>query len=126
MNEKLIGIAALTGLFGDAFLQIMVKNGWGNYGLKSYFTQHGQNESIFIAAGMMAVFYTLYLFILKPNWIFLSIYAVCIDFVFRKLRIFPSLDGYYNHFGYLTTAIWAIIPMLIPYFINYFINRFIN
>jgi hypothetical protein len=56
-------IATLVGFFGDAILQFMVRMGMGGstgWGLKPYFKQHGSTEALFTAAGMMALFFVLY------------------------------------------------------------------
>ena len=102
--------ATLTGFFGDASLQLLTSKGLGGptgWGLNSYFSQHGRIESLFIGAGMMAVFFVIYIYILKlplkPTY--LAVYGMLIDIVFRKFRIFPSLDGYYKNQSYFDTMI---------------------
>jgi hypothetical protein len=123
----IISIATVTGFVGDASLQIATKNlkmgGTTGWGLTEYFKQHGASESLFIAGGMLAIFYAFYVYILVellkvPNTaLSVIIYAIILDLIFRKFRVFPSLDGYYNHLNYFWSAVWAIIPMLIPYFL---------
>lgn len=124
----IISIATVTGFVGDASLQIATKHlkmgGNTGWGLNEYFRQHGASESLFIAGGMLAIFYAFYVYILVellkvPNTaLSVIIYAIILDLIFRKFRIFPSLDGYYNHLNYFWSAVWAIIPMLIPYFLH--------
>lgn len=120
-SEKLLVItfAYLTGFIGDGLLQIIVGNTKYNWGLKEYFRQHGVAESVFIAGGMLAFFYMIYFFILRLplNPIYISIYAIVLDLLFRELNIFPSLKGYYSHLNYFWSAFWAVIPMLIPYYL---------
>jgi hypothetical protein len=113
--------ATLTGFIGDASLQLLTSKGLGGptgWGLNSYFSQHGPIESLFIAAGMMAVFYIVYMYILKlplkPTY--LAVYGIVLDYLFRRFRLFPSLDGYYHHLNYIESAIWGAIPMVIPFF----------
>ena len=123
----IISIATVTGFVGDASLQIATKHlkmgGPTGWGLTEYFKQHGASESLFIAGGMLAIFYAFYVYILVellkvPNTVLsVIIYAIILDLIFRKFRVFPSLDGYYNHLNYFWSAVWAIIPMLIPYFL---------
>lgn len=122
-NFRLLSLALLTGFFGDAALQVLVKNQVGDWGLKDYFQQHGSAESLFIAAGMMAIFYLVLIIVLnvfkiKMTWLNIAIYAVIIDLIFRKTRLFTSLDGYYSSLNYFWSAVWAIIPMLIPFMLN--------
>jgi hypothetical protein len=125
---RLVMISILTGFFGDAFLQILARQGigkCGSWGLKPYFKQHGTAESLFIAGGMMGLFYTLYAITGLPfeiHW--LSLYAVLIDFLFRYTRLFPSLDKYYQCQSiWRTTTIGGIVPMLIPFIIYKAIYR---
>lgn len=119
---NLIGIACLTGLIGDFTLQTGVKMGLGGptgWGLKEYFKQHGSGEAMFTAAGMMALFYTLFLMSgIKMNFRNLAIYGVLLDLIFRKLMIFGSLKGYYEYFNYFWSAVWGIIPLCLPLAIN--------
>jgi len=119
--EKLLIIACLTGFFGDSILQCGTKNGMGGptgWGLNEYFKQHGAGESLFVAAGMMTLFYSIFIMLKIPmNYLNLAIFGVVIDLLFRKLMIFKSLKGYYNYFSYFGSAFWIIIPMWIPFFI---------
>jgi len=115
MDCKLLSIAFLTGFFGDMFLQLLVHNKIGNWGLKDYFSQHGRIESMFIAGGMIMCFYMIYEWTGLPlSWPYLAIYGVLLDLVFRLGNIFPSLEGYYKALNYLESAIWGAIPMIIP------------
>lgn len=121
--SALVAWAAVTGALGDAALQVIVKNNWGNadWGLKAYFAQHGTGEAICVAAGMMALFYVAYVAVLVPVFhvpvtlLALAVYGVILDLLFRKLRIFPSLDGYYASLNYFWSGFWAVVPMIIPY-----------
>lgn len=116
----LVGISCLVGFLGDAALQIAVKQfrmgGPTGWGLAGYFKQHGAAESLFIAGGMMSAFYAIFLYLipLEINYVNLAIYGIILDFIFRKTRLFPSLDGYYKHLNYFWSGLWGIIPMLIP------------
>lgn len=116
---NIISIACLTGFFGDALLQSAVNNFGKDWGLKHYFAQHGQAESLCIAAGMMGLFYIFYLKVtrLPLNYIYLGFYGVILDFIFRKTMIFKSLDGYYKALNYFWSAVWGAIPMILPFFI---------
>jgi hypothetical protein len=119
---NLVAIACLTGFAGDATLQTGVKLGLGGptgWGLKDYFMQHGATESVFIAGGMMSLFYALFIASGLPiNYKNLAIYGVLLDLVFRKLMIFHSLEGYYEFFNYFWSAVWGIIPLCLPLFIQ--------
>ncbi len=125
---SLVSIACLTGFFGDAILQVLSRfmGGPTGWGLKPYFQQHGAAESLAIAAGMMALFYILYIDILQipitaGSWrqtaLYLAIYGIVLDYIFRKFNIFPSLAGYYAHLNYFWSAFWGAVPMLIPFII---------
>lgn len=85
-------------------------------GLKLYFEKHGRAESLFIAAGMMTLFYAAYLYLipLPITYLYLAIYGIVIDFIFRKTMIFSSLVGYYQYFGYVGSAFWMAFPIIIP------------
>jgi hypothetical protein len=125
MSDKLIGIACLTGFFGDAGLQLLSKyNGIGadiigatsGWGLKPYFKLHGSFESLCIAAGMMSMFYIFYLYVLRlpPVLYYLALYGIILDLLFRKFRLFPTLDGYYKALNYFWSGFWGAIPMMLP------------
>lgn len=117
-TKLLIGISCLTGMLGDLMLQIGAANGLGGptgWGLNSYFRQHGSMESIFIAGGMMVIFYLIYIYLGFPmTVILLAIYGVLLDLLFRKAMIFKSLEGYYEYFNYFWSAIWGAIPLMLP------------
>ena len=118
MNKaNLIAIACLTGFIGDALLQLGVYTSVGDWGLKSYFKQHGSAESLFIAGGMMTLFYIIYIYALKLplKWYYLVVYGIVLDYLFRKTMVFESLKGYYQHLNYFWSAFWGAIPMLIPF-----------
>lgn len=118
---RLLTISCLTGFAGDAGLQYLStftflsgKTGWG---LTEYFRQHGSIESLFIAGGMMTLFYVIYFVILSLPliWYYLAIYGILLDWIFRVTMLFPSLKGYYNHLNYFWSAFWGAVPMLMPY-----------
>jgi hypothetical protein len=119
---NLVAIACFTGFIGDATLQTGVKMGMGGptgWGLKDYFRLHGATESVFIAGGMMSLFYALFIASGLPiNYRNLAIYGVLLDLVFRKLVIFHSLERYYEFFNYFWSAVWGIIPLCLPLFIQ--------
>jgi hypothetical protein len=127
-DEKLnlLIFACISGFFGDAGLQLLTKKmGMGGptgWGLKPYFLQHGSAEALFIAGGMLTVFYIIYLFIfqLPPTWSYLTIYGILLDLFFRETMLFSSLEGYYNHLNYFWSAFWGAIPMLLPLIIIHF------
>lgn len=126
-DSSLLALACLTGIVGDFILQMLVRNNMGGitgWGLKTYFSRHGHFESMFIAGGMMTLFYIIYLYVLKlpVKWYYLIIYGVILDLIFRTFMLFPSLKGYYKYFNHIWSAIWAIIPMLIPLFVDKYIK----
>lgn len=118
----LLTITCLTGFFGDMLLQILVSLGFGGptgWGLKSYFLQHGRLESMFIAAGMMTVFFILYDMTGLPlTYTNLIIYGILLDVVFRKTNAFPSLTEYYKNTNYFWSAFWGAVPMILPLIIS--------
>lgn len=115
-------IACFTGFIGDFLLQTGAKMGMGgptNWGLKDYFKQHGAAESLFVAGGMMTLFYSTFMLTGLPiNYVNLSIYGMIIDLIFRTFMIFKSLEGYYSYFNYFWSAFWIALPMCIPLFIS--------
>jgi len=127
---RLLTISCLTGFAGDAGLQYLStftylsgKTGWG---LKEYFRQHGKAESLFIAGGMMTLFYVIYFVILclPLNLFYLAISGVIIDWIFRVTMLFPSLQGYYNHLNYFWSAtVGGALPMVMPYGIMLLIDK---
>lgn len=114
----LITISTLVGFVGDATLQLGSKLGMGTssgWGLKEYFKQHGCAESLFIAGGMMGLFYIIYTSTGLPFKIqYMIIYGIILDLIFRLTGIFSSLKGYYKYFNYFWSAVWGAIPMVIP------------
>jgi hypothetical protein len=90
------------------------KTGWG---LIEYFRLHGAAESMFIASGMMTLFYVLYLVVFgfPAKWYYLAIYGIILDWIFRVTMLFPSLTGYYTQLNYFWSAFWGAVPMLMPY-----------
>ena len=119
----LISLSFFVGFIGDVLLQFGSKQlHWGGstgWGLKSYFSQHGSVESLFIAGGMMIFFYMIYFYLiaLPFYYLYLAIYGIVLDFIFRKTRIFTSLDGYYDYFNHFWSAIWGAIPLMLPLFV---------
>lgn len=125
---SLISIACLTGFIGDALLQLSSKypaiSGPTAWGLNPYFSQHGSMESLFVAGGMMTLFYVIYIDILnlKVTYLGLIIYGIILDYLFRKTMLFPSLKMYYEHLNYFWSAFWGAIPMIIPFLVFNLIN----
>ena len=119
-NLQLCILAFLTGFIGDSLLQIgssaLHLGGSTSWGLRDYFAKHGRAESVCIAGGMMILFYLIYFYILclQANYIYLAIYGIILDFIFRKTMIFPSLKGYYEYFDYFWSAVWGAIPLIMP------------
>lgn len=129
LRNDLIALAVLVGFFGDLGLQVMTKQ-WGmggptGWGLLPYFEQHGTYEALFVAAGMMGLFYVMYqyLFGLPYTALGLSIFGIVLDLIFRYTRLFPSLDGYYRSLNHFWSAFWAVVPMLLPYWIYLALQR---
>ena len=129
--DNILLITFLTGFLGDILLQTGDKLGLGGptgWGLRDYFKLHGAAESCCIAGGMMTLFYILILPVFgkltkTQMVIFLAVYGVFLDFVFRKLMIFKTLDGYYRYFNYFWSAVWGAIPLITPYLISLLINH---
>lgn len=124
----LILIATLVGFFGDMGIQIAIKLGVGGkngMGLRDYFQQHGKVESLFIAAGIMSFFYSLYAISGLPFKIeYLAVYSVILDLLFRYLRIFPSLNKFYQNSIPSTLIFGAIIPFVLPIIILKVLNKY--
>ena len=122
-DDDLISIAFFVGFFGDFLLQVLTNNfkmgGPSGWGLNEYFAQHGSIESLFIAGGMMALFYIIYLkvFKLPVNYLNLAIYGILLDILFREFKIFPSLKGYYSNLTYLESTLSEAFSMMLPLFI---------
>lgn len=114
----LVATATIVGLVGDALLQMFKNMGLGGtsaWGLEPYFKQHGVFESMFIGAGMMSLFYIVYIMLGLPVKIaYLALYGIVLDLLFRMIRIFPSLNNYYASLGYLASGVWGAIPMVLP------------
>jgi hypothetical protein len=109
---NIVSAAVFTGFMGDFLLQTGVKMGLGGptgWGLKDYFALHGSTESLFIAGGMMSLFFALFPF--PMTYRNLALYGVFLDLVFRIFMIFPSLKEYYEYFNYFWSAVWGIIPL---------------
>ena len=124
----IVSIACMTGFAGDAALQTGIEKfqmgGPTGWGLKPYFAQHGRTEALFIAGGMMALFFIVYVYVLKLPLTYtnLAVYGVVLDYIFRKFEIFPSLKGYYEYFGYGGSALWGAIPAVIPLLIAQYLS----
>ena len=119
--KNIIAIACIVGFIGDFLLQVGSKLGLGGptgWGLKEYFSQHGHTESLFIAGGMMTLFYIIFSYVASYTYLNLAIFGIIIDFIFRKTMIFSSLQGYYEYFNYFWSAFWMAIPMMLPFFIS--------
>jgi hypothetical protein len=120
-NLKLLIAACAVGFMGDAMLQLGIKFG-ADWGLKDYFNQHGSLEALFIAGGMMVLFYAIYILLKLPlNYIAIAVYAVILDLLWRKFNIFPSLKGYYDYFNIFWSGLWEIIAMWLPLILVKFI-----
>jgi hypothetical protein len=118
-----IAISVIVGFIGDFLLQLLTHYGFGGptgWGLNEYFQQHGSQESLYIAGGMMGLFYIIYEYGLRLEYkpIPLIIYGIVLDYLFRVFMIFPSLKGYYNHLNHFWSAVWGAIPMLLPYCVS--------
>jgi hypothetical protein len=120
--KNIVAAACITGFFGDILLQTGSRMGLGGptgWGLKEYFAQHGGAEAPYISAGMLSLFFTLYLVTGLPiTYMNLALYGILLDFLFRIFNIFPSLQGYYEYFNYFWSAVWGAIPLMLPYFIQ--------
>jgi uncharacterized membrane protein YvlD (DUF360 family) len=119
MNKfLLLAIACLSGFIGDFLLQTGVRVGLGGptgWGLKDYFRLHGPAESVFVAGGMMSLFWALFLLSGLPiTFLNLALYGIFLDFIFRIFMIFKSLKGYYEFFNYFWSAVWGAIPLCLP------------
>lgn len=110
--------AFFVGFIGDAILQIITANTSYDWGLRKYFSQHGRPESLFIAGGMLVLFYSIipnkFLSLTPFNIALISLYGIVLDLIFRKTMVFKSLDGYYNHLNYFWSGVWGAIPMILP------------
>jgi len=117
-NLNLLIAACAVGFIGDAMLQLGIKLG-ADWGLKGYFKQHGSLEALFIAGGMMVLFYAIYILLKLPlNYTGIAIYAVILDLLWRKFNIFPSLKGYYGYFNIFWSGVWEIIAMWLPLIVS--------
>ncbi len=119
MYDKLITIACVSGFFSDAVLQVFTKfieGPSGGLGLKPYFKQHGSLESMFISAGMTAIFYIIYIYLFKLPilWYYIALYGILIDFLFRKLSLYKGLYGYYKSVNYFWSGFFASLSMVLP------------
>jgi len=127
MNKfLLLAIACLTGFIGDSTLQTGVRLGLGGstgWGLKDYFRLHGRAESVFVAGGMMSLFFALFLLSGIPiTFLNLALYGIFLDFIFRIFMIFKTLKEYYEFFNYFWSAVWGAIPLCMPLAIYKLVN----
>jgi uncharacterized membrane protein YvlD (DUF360 family) len=129
MNKdcQILLFAYIIGFLGDFILQQAVKYGKRGsigWGLTPYFQQHGAFESLFIAGSMMYLFYAFYYYILRLpfNFLYLAIFGIILDFIFRKTMIFSSLTSYYNNLNYFWSAFWGAIPMMLPFLVYKLLN----
>ena len=110
--------AFFVGFIGDAILQIITSNTSYDWGLRKYFSQHGRPESLFIAGGMLVLFYSIipskFLSVTPFNIALIALYGIVLDLIFRKTMVFKSLDGYYNHLNYFWSGVWGAIPLVLP------------
>ena len=115
----IVSTACATGFIGDASLQVLANRDKTGWGLKEYFKQHGSTESLFIAGGMLSIFYVFYIYVLKLPLTYtnIAIYGVILDYIFRRFVIFKSLSGYYKHLNHFWSAFWGAVPMMIPLFV---------
>jgi len=132
---SLLAIVFLTGMVGDFLLQSLegVSPNGECWGLKPYFLRHGSIESVCIAGGMMTFFYIIFISCFQSLFekseeniyriiIYLGIYGIILDLLFREFRIFPTLDGYYAYLNYFWSAFWGAIPMILPFLIWFFLR----
>lgn len=118
--DHLLALSCITGFIGDIGLQVLTYLGFGGktgWGLHEYFYQHGRVEAPFLAAGMMTLFYVIYLWLKLPiTYVALGLYGILLDLLFRYGRIFPSLDGYYKALNHVESGLWGAIPLMLPLF----------
>ncbi len=105
--------AFLIGVTGDAALQGLNKytSKGKDWGLDTYFAQHGPVESLFIAGGMLVGFELLYDLIF-PTKEYLSLFMLggIIDVAVRMTMPMESLKDYYEQNHPLYTIFWAGFP----------------
>lgn len=121
MGCQLVLIAWLVGFFGDLAVQAANRLnviGFSGVGLTTYFGIHGSVESAFIAAGMVAGFYAVWIGIGAPlRWEFILLAALLLDLIWNLGNIFPSLTEYYKEPLIPRTLLGVVIPFLLPLFI---------
>ena len=107
--------AFLIGVFGDIGLQLFNKYSekGKDWGLDTYFKQHGPIESVFIAGGMLVGFDILYDFIFPQKEFFqLFLLGGIVDVIFRTTMPMKSLEDYYYQNHPLFTIFWAGFPSM--------------
>jgi len=111
-------IAVLVGFFGDLSIQFLVKIGGLNWGLKSYFQEHGTVASALIAAGILGMFYSIWIaFNLPLRWEVILVVALLLDLFWNYAHVMPSLNNYYKEPIIPRTILGVVIPFLLPFFI---------
>lgn len=107
---------AITGFLGDFGLQILDRGKWG---LTEYFNKHGRLESMFTAAGMLAVFGTMWVYFAggPPTIMQAMIYGAFLDMGFRYEMPMKSLSTYYRECDLWFTIPWGGIPFVMALFI---------
>lgn len=117
-NCWLLIIAILVGFFGDLSVQAFLKITGMDWGLKSYFREHGVIASALIAAGIVGMFYAIWIaFNLPLRWEFILAVAILIDLFWNYAHVMPSLNNYYKEPVTPRTILGVIIPFLLPLFI---------
>lgn len=124
---NLILIAWLVGFIGDLTVQLANKQhitGFSGKGLTTYFWIHGRAESAFIAAGIIAGFYAIWIGLGLPlRWEFILPVALILDLIWNYANIFPSLKEYYKEPYIPRTILGVVIPFLLPLLIWKVLNR---
>jgi hypothetical protein len=114
--------AALTGFFGDAFLQVLTANGQSP-GLVPYFRQHGSFEALFLASGLMTVFFIVYQLFFPVDYVYLILFGVGTDLLWRWGNLFPSLEGYYKYYSVFETCVYMAASMVLPVYLSTLIKK---
>ena len=111
----LLIIAILVGFFGDLSIQAFLKVTGYNWGLKSYFREHGMIASALIAAGILGMFYGVWImFNLPLRWELILVVTLLIDLFWNYAHVMPSLNNYYKEPIIPRTILGVIIPFLLP------------
>jgi len=105
--------AFLIGAGGDVALQVInhYTTKGIEWGLDTYFNQHGPIESAFIASGMVVGFEAIYLALFgQKNAVKLFVLGALTDIIFRSVMPMPSLKDYYKKNHPIMTMFWAGFP----------------